>query len=106
MTLRTTVMGIRPKTAFHIPTDNRVHSLEAARKEKRSVYFDGGFQECSEANDMANGFYHPQTGEVIAQGRLGLPTFIGVMQFTAKEVIKEVERLGNEKYRKGNILVL
>jgi N-methylhydantoinase B len=51
----------------------------------------------SEANDMANGFYHPRTGEVIAQGRWGLPTFIGVMQFTAQAVIKEVERLGIEQ---------
>ncbi len=51
----------------------------------------------AEANDMANGFYHPQTGEVIAQGRLGLPTFIGIMQFTTKAVIKEVERLGIEE---------
>ena len=46
MTLRTTVVGIRPKTAFHIPTDKRVNSLEGALKEKRSVYIDGGFQEC------------------------------------------------------------
>ena len=51
----------------------------------------------AEANDMANGFYHPKTGEVIAQGKWGLPTFIGVMQFTTRAVIKEVERLGMEE---------
>ena len=51
----------------------------------------------AEANDMANGFYHPKTGEVIAQGKWGLPTFIGVMQFTTEAVIKEAGRLGIEE---------
>ena len=48
----------------------------------------------SEANDMANGLYHPYTGEVIAQGRMGLPTFVGIMQFTTQAVIAEVEQSG------------
>lgn len=41
----------------------------------------------SEAFDRSNGIYHPATGEVIAQGDLGLPIFIGVMQFTTQAVI-------------------
>ena len=48
----------------------------------------------SEGHDRANGFYHPQTGEVIVQGFTGLPIFIGIMQFTTQAVIKEVARRG------------
>ena len=42
----------------------------------------------SEAFDRSNGIYHPTTGEVIAQGELGLPIFVGVMQFTTQAVIE------------------
>lgn len=51
----------------------------------------------SEANDMANGLYHPRTGEVIAQGKWGLPTFVGIMQFTTQAVIQEAGRSGIEE---------
>ena len=36
----------------------------------------------SEAYDRSNGIYDRATGEVVAQGELGLPIFVGVMQFT------------------------
>jgi len=42
----------------------------------------------SEAFDRSNGIYHPLTGEVIAQGEMGLPIFVGVMQFTTQAVIE------------------
>jgi N-methylhydantoinase B len=42
----------------------------------------------SEAFDRSNGIYHPVTGEVIAQGEMGLPIFVGVMQFTTQAVIE------------------
>jgi N-methylhydantoinase B len=41
----------------------------------------------SEARDRANGIYHRENGEVIAQGRRGLPLFVGVMQATTRAVI-------------------
>jgi N-methylhydantoinase B len=47
----------------------------------------------SEAFDRSNGIYHPQTGEVIAQGELGLPIFVGVMQFTTQAVIQHRQDL-------------
>lgn len=47
----------------------------------------------SEAFDRSNGIYHPVTGEVIAQGELGLPIFIGVMQFTTQGVIQRRQDL-------------
>ncbi|MCH9046990.1 MAG: hydantoinase B/oxoprolinase family protein [SAR324 cluster bacterium] len=51
----------------------------------------------SEGNDLANGFYHRDTGEVIVQGKWGLAIFIGVMQFTCEAVIAEAERRGVEE---------
>ena len=42
----------------------------------------------SEGFDRSNGIYDRTTGEVIAQGELGLPIFVGVMQFTTQAVIE------------------
>lgn len=42
----------------------------------------------SEGLDRANGIYHKDTGEVIAQGETGLPSFIGVMQFSTQHIIR------------------
>lgn len=42
----------------------------------------------SEAFDRSNGIYRSTDGGVIAQGELGMPIFIGVMQETTHEVIK------------------
>ena len=41
----------------------------------------------SEAFDRANGIYDRHDGQIIAQGELGLPIFLGVMQETTKQVI-------------------
>lgn len=42
----------------------------------------------SEAFDRSNGIYSRLNGDVIAQGELGLPIFIGVMQATTRAVIE------------------
>ena len=42
----------------------------------------------SEAFDRSNGIYHRDSGEMIAQGELGLPIFLGVMQFATQAVIE------------------
>ncbi|MCP5155277.1 MAG: hydantoinase B/oxoprolinase family protein [Ectothiorhodospiraceae bacterium] len=42
----------------------------------------------SEAYDRSNGIYHRDTGKMIAQGELGLPIFLGVMQFATQAVIE------------------
>lgn len=44
----------------------------------------------SDGWDRADGIYDPVTGEVYAQGPRGLPTFVGVMQFTTKAVIDRI----------------
>lgn len=41
----------------------------------------------SEALDRSDGIYHRETGDLIAQGDLGLPVFVGTMQFGTQEVI-------------------
>ena len=47
----------------------------------------------SEAYDRSNGIYARDTGEIIAQGELGLPIFLGVMQSTTQAVIAERDDL-------------
>lgn len=42
----------------------------------------------SEAFDRSNGIYHREDGEMIAQGALGLPIFLGVMQFATRAVVE------------------
>ncbi len=41
----------------------------------------------SEALDRSDGIYAADTGELIAQGELGLPVFVGTMQFSTQAVI-------------------
>ena len=47
----------------------------------------------SEAFDRSNGIYDPKTGEMIAQGELGLPIFLGVMQFATQAVLERRQDL-------------
>ncbi len=47
----------------------------------------------SESFDRSNGIYSRENGEVIAQGELGLPIFIGVMQETTRAVIADRQDL-------------
>ena len=42
----------------------------------------------SEALDRSDGIYHKTTGALIAQGDLGLPVFVGTMQFGTQAVIE------------------
>jgi N-methylhydantoinase B len=48
----------------------------------------------SEALDRSDGIYHRDTGELIAQGELGLPVFVGTMQFSTQAVIERVREQG------------
>jgi len=45
----------------------------------------------SEALDRSDGIYHRDDGALIAQGDLGLPVFVGTMQFGTREVIKRAK---------------
>jgi N-methylhydantoinase B len=45
----------------------------------------------SETMDRSDGIYHRGSGELIAQGELGLPVFVGTMQFSTQAVIDRVQ---------------
>ena len=45
----------------------------------------------SEALDRSDGIYHKDNGELIAQGELGLPIFVGTMQFGTRCVIERAK---------------
>ena len=45
----------------------------------------------SEALDRSDGIYHKDNGELIAQGELGLPVFVGTMQFGTRCVIERAK---------------
>ena len=47
----------------------------------------------SEAFDRSDGIYHRDTGEVIAQGDLGLPIFMATMQYSTECVIERAKDL-------------
>ena len=47
----------------------------------------------SEALDRSDGIYHRDTGALIAQGELGLPVFVGTMQFGTRAVIERARDL-------------
>ena len=47
----------------------------------------------SEALDRSDGIYHRDTGALIAQGDLGLPVFVGTMQYSTRAVIERARDL-------------
>jgi len=47
----------------------------------------------AEALDRSDGIYHRDTGELVAQGDLGLPVFVGTMQFSTQAVIERARDL-------------
>ena len=59
----------------------------------------------SEALDRSDGIYHRDTGELIAQGELGLPVFVGTMQFSTRAVIDHV-RDTHASVREGDVFIL
>jgi N-methylhydantoinase B len=60
----------------------------------------------SEGFDRSDGIYSKDTGDVIAQGELGLPIFVGVMQFTTRAVIDHVSRPGAEPLEPGDVFIV
>ncbi|MCX7153422.1 MAG: hydantoinase B/oxoprolinase family protein, partial [Proteobacteria bacterium] len=59
----------------------------------------------SEAMDRSDGIYHRDNGELIAQGELGLPVFVGTMQFSTQAVIDVVKARGTP-LDEGDIFIL
>jgi N-methylhydantoinase B len=59
----------------------------------------------SETMDRSDGIYHRDSGELIAQGELGLPVFVGTMQFSTQGVIDRV-RADRVALDEGDIFVV
>lgn len=66
----------------------------------------------SEALDRSDGIYDATTGDLIAQGDLGLPVFVGTMQFGTQELIARVKNvvpgdvfIANDPYLGGTHLM-
>ena len=47
----------------------------------------------AEAMDRSDGIYHRDNGELIAQGEMGLPIFVGTMQYSTQTVIERAKDL-------------
>jgi N-methylhydantoinase B len=59
----------------------------------------------SEALDRSDGIYHRDTGELVAQGELGLPVFVGTMQFSTQAVIAHV-KAGKIPLADGDVFIV
>jgi len=59
----------------------------------------------SEALDRSDGIYHRDTGELIAQGELGLPVFVGTMQFSTQAVIERAKEQGTP-LEEGDVFIV
>jgi N-methylhydantoinase B len=55
----------------------------------------------AEGLDRSDGIYHRETGELIAQGDLGLPVFVGTMQFGTQAVIERAKDI-----RPGDVYIV
>ena len=67
----------------------------------------------SEALDRSDGIYSKDDGSLIAQGELGLPVFVGTMQFSTRNVIERAPEISpgdifavNDPYLGGTHLML
>ena len=70
--------------------------LEQIADEMDATLFRAAFNPIiAEAHDASHGLYHAGTGETLAQGKSGLPIFVGVMAFAVKTVIDKAARDGD-----------
>ncbi|TAJ88119.1 hydantoinase B/oxoprolinase family protein [Reyranella sp.] len=60
----------------------------------------------SEGMDRSDGIYDAADGALIAQGELGLPVFVGTMQFSTRAVIERVKSHYAGKVELGDIFIV
>ena len=69
--------------------------LEQIADEMDATLFRSAFNPIiAEAHDASHGIYDAKTGETLAQGKSGLPIFVGVMAFAVKAVIEKAANEG------------
>ena len=72
--------------------------LEQIADEMDATLFRSAFNPIiAEAHDASHGIYDAKTGETLAQGKSGLPIFVGVMAFAVKAVIDKAAEEGGPK---------
>ncbi len=60
----------------------------------------------SEGMDRSDGIYDALDGSLIAQGELGLPVFVGTMQFSTQAVINRVKSHYSGKVDEGDVFIV
>ncbi len=60
----------------------------------------------AEADDRSSGIYHLTTGALISQGELGLPVFVGTMQYSTAELIRLIGEGKAGAPQPGDIYIL
>ena len=60
----------------------------------------------AEADDRSSGIYHQTTGALISQGELGLPVFVGTMQYSTAELIRLIGEGKAGAPQPGDIYIL
>ncbi len=82
-------MGIDPVTLAVIQ-----NGLQQVCNEMDTTFVGAAFSPViAEGFDRSDGIYHRETSELIAQGELGLPIFVGTMQFSTRAVINRAKIL-------------
>ena len=70
--------------------------LEQIADEMDATLFRSAFNPIiAEAHDASHGLYHAETGATLAQGKTGLPIFVGVMAFAVKTIIDKAAADGD-----------
>jgi len=70
--------------------------LEQVVDEMDATLFRSAFNPIiAEARDASHGMYDPVTGDTLAQGKSGLPIFVGAMAFAVRAVIAKAARDGD-----------
>ena len=60
----------------------------------------------AEADDRSDGLYDPVDGSLIAQGQLGLPVFVGTMQFSTRTLIEMIRDGRCQPPEEGDIYIV
>ncbi|MGH1477253.1 MAG: hydantoinase B/oxoprolinase family protein [Geminicoccales bacterium] len=60
----------------------------------------------AEADDRSDGIYDPVDGSLIAQGQLGLPVFVGTMQFSTRTLIEFIKEGRCQPPEEGDIYIV
>src|SRR5258706_224650 len=112
-----TVAELAPANFYHFMLDNECYATTGGQPvpNAKNVAYDviargAGYPRAFafdklEGFDRSDGIYSRHNGEVIAQGELGLPIFVGVMQFTTRAVIDHV-KASAEPLRPGDIFIV